>query len=74
MIRAKTNTGIQILGLDAENINRLTQGQPILVSLAQTGGSDDVCIVYGETQDDIKNELEKAFGELPPAKELGSTS
>jgi hypothetical protein len=66
MIRARTSNGVFILGLDAENIRRLQAGQPILVSLAELGGTDDVLIMAGETQADIQAELEKASGhELP---------
>lgn len=71
MIRARTNTGVFILGLDAENIKRLKQGKPILVSLAELGGTDDVLIMYGDTLDDIAKELEKATGSaLPTAQDL----
>jgi hypothetical protein len=71
MLRARTSNGIFILGLDAENIKRLKAGHPILVSLAEMGGTDDVLIMAGETIDDIKKELESAQGsELPEAKSL----
>jgi len=57
MLRAKTNNGLFILGLDAENLKRLRAGQPILVSLAEMGGTDDVLIMAGETIADIQKEL-----------------
>lgn len=66
MIRARLSNGAFILGLDAENIKRLTAGRPILVSLAELGGSDDVYIMYGNTLDDIANELREASGEPLP--------
>lgn len=70
MLRAKINNGPFILGLDAENINRLKQGQPILVSLAEMGGTDDVLIMAGETLSDIAKELESNGFELPEPKTL----
>ena len=66
MLKARTNTGLFILGLDAENIRRLTSGQPIIVNLAEIGGTDDVMIIAGDTLADIKQELEAAIGVLPP--------
>lgn len=66
MLRARLSNGVFILGIDAENLRRLKAGQPILVSLAELGGTDDVCIVYGDTIDDIKRELEKAAGHPLP--------
>lgn len=66
MLRAKINGGPFILGLDTENIRRLKAGQPILVSLAELGGTDDVLIMAGETLNDIKKELESAFGQALP--------
>ena len=62
MLRARTSNGVFVLGLDAENIERLVSGKPILVSLAELGGTDDVLIMAGNTLDDIKNELESAQG------------
>jgi hypothetical protein len=71
MLRARTSDGLFILGLDAENIRRLMAGEPVLVSLAEMGGTDDVMIMAGETLDDIKRELETASGqELPTPKSL----
>ena len=71
MLRAKTSNGIYILGFDAENIKRLKDGKPILVSLAEMGGQDDVMIMFGETLQDIQNELEQITGEcLPTPKPL----
>ena len=65
MLKAKTNTGLFILGLDAENVRRLTSGQPILVSLAEIGGTDDVLIMAGKTLAEIQQELERVVGPLP---------
>ena len=68
MLRAVTHRGDFVFGLDAENVRRLTEGFPIVVSLDELGGKGTVLIVYGETLDDIKQDLEEATGEpLPPA-------
>jgi hypothetical protein len=69
MLIARCN-GVWILGLDAENIERLKKGQPILKSLAEFGGTDDICIMYGDTLQDIAAVLEKEVGPLPEPKPL----
>lgn len=66
MLRARTTNGVFILGLDAENIRRLQSGQPIMVSLAEMGGTDDVVIMAGNTLEDIKQEIEQAQGRPLP--------
>ena len=71
MLRARMNDGTFILGIDAENVKRLKDGQPIIVCLSELGGMDDVLIMYGDTLQDIKNELERASGQpLPEPKSL----
>ena len=71
MIRARTSDGTFILGVTAENVRRLRDGQPIAVDLAQLGGTDKVLIVYGETAEKIMADLREASGaELPPAQPL----
>lgn len=69
MLRARTSDGLFILGLDAENIRRLKNGEPIVVSLAQMGGKDDVMIMYGETLEAIKSELESTTGQPMPEEQ-----
>jgi len=66
MLRARLTNGMFILGLDAENVRRLKAGQPIVVSLAELGGSDDVAIMYGDTLEDVQRELERAQGSPLP--------
>lgn len=69
MIRARLNNGVCILGIDAENVRRLKQGQPIRVDLSQMGGRDTVVLMYGETMAAIARELERLNGKpLPPAQ------
>ena len=70
MLIAHRADGLMILGLDAENVRRLKDGQPILKALSQFGGKDDVLIVYGETIEDIRQQLEGAFGPLPATEKL----
>lgn len=71
MLRARLSSGVFVLGLDAENVKRLLDGQPILVALAELGGKDDVLIMAGETLDKVKADLEKAIGhELPEPQDL----
>lgn len=61
MLKAKIKNGPYIFGLDAENIKRLTAGQPILINMEEIGGTGEIMIMYGETLSDIKNELESAM-------------
>lgn len=74
MLRARASNGVFILGLDAENVKRLKEGKPILLSLAGMGGNDDIMIMYGETLEEIKQELESASGKpLPPETPLDAS-
>lgn len=69
MIRVKTNEGLFIMGVDAENIRRLKAGQPLNIDLRPMGGTDRVVIFFGETLKDIMRTLEAANGgPLPPAQ------
>lgn len=67
MIVAKLTDGRFVIGLDAENLKRLTSGQPIAIDLTKLGGRDVFCIMYGATMTDIQNEIEDALGEPLPA-------
>jgi hypothetical protein len=54
------------LGLEAENINRLIDGQPIAFDMAELGlPGQKILIMYGESQDDIKQQLRDSGLELP---------
>lgn len=70
MLIAKTNSGLMILGIDAENVRRLKAGEPIVKSLSRFGGKDDVVIIYGETTDAIREDLARLTGPLPAVQEL----
>ena len=61
---------MMILGIDAENVRRLKDGRPIVKALSQFGGRDDILIIYGDTIEDIRLDLEKSLGPLPPSKPL----
>ena len=48
-----------LLGLDRENINRLTSGKPIVCRKETVNIERDVMIVFGETLGDVVKELEQ---------------
>ena len=56
MLKAKTGNNI-LLGVDKENIKRLTEGKPIRVEGKELGIPYDIFIIYGETLKDIAREL-----------------
>ena len=60
MIKARTKSGLIILGLESENIRLLIDHHPMLVNLSEVGGTDRVLIMYGETKDDIVQEIMEA--------------
>ncbi len=65
MIKAKTNTGDLLFGIDAENVTRLKAGHPIVIDMAELGGRKGTfaIIMYGETLADIVKEIEAATGQ-----------
>lgn len=67
MIRARLSNGTFLMGLDAENIRRLKSDQPIEIDLSLLGGTDKVLLVYGETMQDILDELEAVSGQKLPS-------
>jgi hypothetical protein len=72
MIRARLTDGTFLLGVDAENLRRLTAGQTLVVDLSGMGGHDTFIMLYGETMADIMAELETLQGgPLPPAQPFG---
>ncbi len=55
-----------VFGLSAKNIERLMDGQPILINMRELGcESGEVVIFYGKTEADMKQALEDAGIELP---------
>lgn len=67
MIRARMN-GALLLGIDVENVHRLTLGYPIHVHIAEVENGHpitSVTICYGATLQHIVEDMKKA-GMLPP--------
>jgi uncharacterized protein YxjI len=56
MLKLKFNKKI-VLGLDKNNIERLTKGQPIHIEAKDLKLEDDIYIVYGDSLLDIAKEL-----------------
>ena len=68
MIRLTGKTGDRpflILGVDRENINRLTSGKPIRVTMESVDIERDVMVIFGETLQDVMDQLTSAGVELP---------
>lgn len=68
MIRLTGKTGDRaflILGVDRDNINRLTSGKPIRVTAESVGIERDVMIIFGETLQSVTDELTAAGVVLP---------
>ena len=64
MIQAKLSNGDFLYGLDAENIKRLTTGNPIVIDLTLVGGpAHKILIMYGDTQKEILAALEDVTGQ-----------
>ena len=57
MLKLKTKDNKILLGIDSENVKRLKQGKPIRVKGSEIGIENDIYIAYGETIQDILNEL-----------------
>ena len=57
----KTNIG---LGISRENVNRLTDGKPILVKLHELGvtANGAVMIVFGETERELQGQIAEFIG------------
>ena len=70
MIRAKMSNDTFLFGLDAVNIFRLMDGQPIHVDLREMGGTDRFVILFGATYEDVLDDIEKVTGvKMPEARE-----
>ncbi|MDD5370515.1 MAG: hypothetical protein PHQ40_15640 [Anaerolineaceae bacterium] len=61
MLSAKINE-LYVFGLDAENIKRLLQKQPIIVPLSNLGGTGSVVIMAAPTMDEVIKDVEEALG------------
>jgi hypothetical protein len=58
-----------LLGVDRENMNRLMAGQPIYVEGKPLNLGFDVAIVFGESLQNVVEEMQKAGIHFPPSKE-----
>lgn len=52
---------IIVLGLSARNVENLRDNKPILIHLEELGLEGDVIVLYGNTEDDIREDL-RAIG------------
>jgi hypothetical protein len=46
------------IGLSEENLKRLKQGKPILINSGQLEIEQDIFILYGKTEEDIRKEYD----------------
>lgn len=53
-----------VLGLSAGNVDNLRSNRPMLIHLEELGLSGDVIILYGDTEEDIRDDL-AAIGAVP---------
>lgn len=67
MIKALLGTDVAVLGLSRTNIDRLLQGKPIMVNLAEIGlRNQQVVIIAGETEQDIVEDLRSINAKQAP--------
>lgn len=66
MIVAQLSDGRYVIGVDAENVRRLTAGQPMVIDLSKLGGTDSMCVIYGPTLDDVRQQLARVYGDADP--------
>lgn len=65
MLKVKVETKTEplyVLGLEEENIKRLKEGEPILFENKIFGIEGKTLIFYGETHQDLREELTIMFG------------
>jgi len=62
MLTARMKHGTFIIGLDSESSRKLGAGEPIIIDLRRIGGTDHIALIYGNTNEDLKREIEKATG------------
>lgn len=73
MIRWRGNRGgreVVGLGIEAGNVERLMNGEPILVKGETVGIPFDIFIHYGATSDALVSDLEEAGIRLPKAQPI----
>lgn len=59
MLKARSGDKF-IFGLSAKNIELLMEGKPIAIDLKELGSNGSVMIFYGRTEQDMKDDLERA--------------
>lgn len=67
MIRLRSG-GLLLVGIDSNNVDKLRQGYPLQVKIAEADNGEpvtEIVVAYGETLTDLVNEL-KLQGVLPP--------
>ncbi len=64
MLTMKAGSNI-ILGLDKINLEHLMKGEPIVVPSKRTGMEGAIIIVYGETLQQIIDEMKKSGFKFP---------
>lgn len=66
IINPETGKRLLLLGVERENINRLTAGKPIFVNGEAMQIGFDVAVMFGETLADCYAEMEKHGLGIPP--------
>lgn len=61
MIKAKAGNAL-IFGLSEDNIQRLKQGQPIIINGKELGLEGDILIFYGATEGDLIKTIQPMIG------------
>lgn len=74
MIKAILSNGIIVLGLDAENIQRMLNKEPIAVNLSDIGGSDKVIIMAAPTLNEVYSDLERVLNGVHIVNTYGNDS
>lgn len=70
MIRARLSDGRFLLGIDANNVQKMKEGKPLVVDLSDHGGVDCFIMVYGDTLADVLKDITDAGFNLPPAQPM----
>ena len=60
LVHPATGRTTYVFGLSEENLRRLKEGKPIHFHLEQLGGTGEVLIMYGKTEESIEAELRSA--------------
>ena len=58
MMQNNEGKNILLLGLSRENVVRLKEGKPIHINGDELGFENDVILVYGETEEQIYEDLQ----------------